>query len=142
MSAGGWTARARFAVARRVGSWSDSVICPDGQTSPALESLAGDLAATTDRLAEFSEREVRLEKARRELVTWISHDLRTPLAGIRAMAEALEDGMAPDPKRYYVQIRRQVDRLTSMVDDLFELSRLHSGALHRLAPSVTAFPGG
>lgn len=45
------------------------------------------------------------------------------------MAEALEDGMAPDPERYYVQIRGQVDRLSGMVDDLFELSKIHAGAL-------------
>ena len=107
----------------------ESVTSPDRHTSTEFASLAGELAATADRLTESREREKRIETSRREIVAWISHDLRTPLAGIRAMAEALEDGMAPDPQRYYVQIRGQVDRLSGMVDDLFELSKIHSGAL-------------
>ncbi|TFD61329.1 HAMP domain-containing histidine kinase [Cryobacterium suzukii] len=107
----------------------ESVTSPDRHTSTEFASLAGELAATADRLAESRKREERIEASRREIVAWISHDLRTPLAGIRAMAEALEDGMAPDPERYYVQIRGQVDRLSGMVDDLFELSKIHAGAL-------------
>ena len=83
--------------------------------------------------------DVRVEASRRELVAWISHDLRTPLAGIRAMAEALEDGMAPDPQRYYTQIRGQVDQLTGMVDDLFELSRIHAGTLRLSLESVSLY---
>jgi len=62
-------------------------------------------------------------------VAWVSHDLRTPLAGMRAMTEALEDGIAPEPERYHRQIRSEVDRMTRMVDDLFELSRIHAGTL-------------
>src|SRR5258708_7835266 len=49
--------------------------------------------------------------------------------GVGAMAEALEDGLAADPPRYHKQIRAEAERLASMVDDLFELSRIHSGAL-------------
>jgi signal transduction histidine kinase len=70
-----------------------------------------------------------MEQSRRELVAWVSHDLRTPLAGLRAMAEALEDGIAEDPARYHRQILGEVDRMVLMVDDLFELSRIHAGAL-------------
>jgi signal transduction histidine kinase len=70
-----------------------------------------------------------MERSRRELVAWVSHDLRTPLAGLRAMAEALEDNVAEDPEIYHTRIRQSVDRLTGMVDDLFELSRIHAGAL-------------
>ena len=65
-------------------------------------------------------------------MAWVSHDLRTPLAGLRAMAEALEDQVVIDPRevsQYHTQIRREVDRLTLMIDDLFELSRIHAGAL-------------
>ncbi|MGO4757308.1 sensor histidine kinase, partial [Streptomyces sp. 2MCAF27] len=80
------------------------------------------------------ERERALESSRRELVAWISHDLRTPLAGLRAMSEALEDGVAADPDRYLKQIRTEVERLNDMVGDLFELSRIHAGAL-ALTPS-------
>jgi signal transduction histidine kinase len=70
-------------------------------------------------------------------VAWVSHDLRTPLAGLRAMAEALEDGLAADPHRYHKQMRAEAERLAAMVDDLFELSRIQSGAL-QLAPDQLA----
>jgi signal transduction histidine kinase len=94
-----------------------------------LRDLAAELERTSERLALSRARERRLEEARRELVAWVSHDLRTPLAGLRAMTEALEDGIAPEPERYHRQIRAEVDRMTRMVDDLFELSRIHSGTL-------------
>jgi len=105
-------------------------------TLPAeLAGLSAELAGTHERLAQARTRERALEASRRELVAWVSHDLRTPLAGLRAMAEALEDQVVVDPRevsQYHTQIRREVDRLTAMIDDLFELSRIHAGAL-RLA---------
>ncbi|MEV4758373.1 ATP-binding protein [Micromonospora sp. NPDC049559] len=88
------------------------------------------------------ERERRLEKGRRDLVAWVSHDLRTPLAGLRAMAEALEDRIVSDPEtvgEYHRRIRRETDRMTRLVDDLFELSRINAGALQL---SLTAVPLG
>ena len=94
-----------------------------------FQGLADELARTSRRLQESRAREARLEESRRELVAWVSHDLRTPLAGLRAMTEALEDGIADDPSRYHRQIRAEVDRMVRMVDDLFELSRIHAGAL-------------
>ncbi len=94
-----------------------------------FQALSADLADANDRLAEARDREQMLEESRRELVSWVSHDLRTPLAGIRVMAEALEDGIASDPQRYHRQIRGEVDRMVVMVDDLFELSRIHAGQL-------------
>jgi signal transduction histidine kinase len=94
-----------------------------------LDALRRELAVTAQRLAESRERERAMERSRRELVAWVSHDLRTPLAGLRAMAEALEDQVAEDPAVYHTRIRQSVDRLTGMVDDLFELSRIHAGAL-------------
>jgi signal transduction histidine kinase len=94
-----------------------------------FDALRRELASTARRLAESRERERAMERSRRELVAWVSHDLRTPLAGLRAMAEALEDEVAEDPATYHTRIRQSVDRLTGMVDDLFELSRIHAGAL-------------
>jgi signal transduction histidine kinase len=73
------------------------------------------------------------EQARRDLVAWVSHDLRTPLAGLRAMSEALEDGVVSDPEavaEYHRRIGAETDRMSGLVDDLFELSRIHAGALH------------
>ena len=101
-----------------------------------LAGLSDALATAHSRLAEARDRERALEASRRELVAWVSHDLRTPLAGLRAMAEALEDGVVADQPtvdRYHTQIRKETARLTVMIDDLFELSRIHAGAL-RLSP--------
>ena len=83
-------------------------------------------------------RERQLEASRRELVAWVSHDLRTPLAGLRAMAEALEDGIIFDDltlREYHRRIRVETDRMAQLVDDLFELSRINAGAL-ALAPTT------
>ena len=102
---------------------------PDAPLSTELAALSAELAATSAKLTTSREREQALEHSRRELVAWVSHDLRTPLAGLRAMTEALEDGVAEDPARYHRQLRVEVDRLAGMVDDLFELSRIQSGTL-------------
>ncbi len=103
-----------------------------------LAGLSEGLAQAHDRLGEARAREQALEASRRELVAWVSHDLRTPLAGLRAMAEALEDQVVTDPREvshYHSQIRRETDRLAAMIDDLFELSRIHAGTL-RLSPRL------
>jgi signal transduction histidine kinase len=104
-----------------------------GAASPAeLASLGAELELTSARLAEARDQAAALERSRRELVAWVSHDLRTPLAGIRAMVEALEDGVVDDPEtvdRYHSTMRREADRLAGLVDDLFELSRIEAGAL-------------
>jgi signal transduction histidine kinase len=105
-----------------------------------LAGIAGvPVAATMARsqlryqqLTEAQQRERAMEASRRELVAGVTHDLRTPLAGIRAMAEALEDGVADDPvtiARYHRGIRTETDRLAGMVDELFELSRIQAGRL-------------
>lgn len=97
-----------------------------------LAELATELEETSARLAESRRREQVLEESRRELVAWVSHDLRTPLAGIRAIAEALEDGVVDDGatvSRYHTTLREEADRLAHLVDDLFELSRTQAGVL-------------
>jgi len=66
--------------------------------------------------------------ARRQLVAWASHDLRSPLASINAMLEALEDGLVP-LERYLPPLRDRVRTLSRLVDDLFELARIDAGAL-------------
>ena len=103
-----------------------------------LAGLSQGLAEVHDRLGRARAREQALEASRRELVAWVSHDLRTPLAGLRAMAEALEDQVVTDPRevcRYHTQIRVETDRLAGMIDDLFQLSKIHAGAL-RLSPRL------
>jgi signal transduction histidine kinase len=78
------------------------------------------------------ERAEQVETSRRETIRWISHDLRTPLAGIRALAESLEDDAVADPHAAHGRIVREVDRMDAMVDDIAELSRLHGSASARI----------
>jgi signal transduction histidine kinase len=70
----------------------------------------------------------RLFDARRQLVAWASHDLRTPLASARAMLEAVEDGLV-EPHAYLPAIHDQLRILSTLVDDLFELTRIDAGVL-------------
>ncbi len=126
--------KASRAISSAVQGVGDSgvYIAPQRTLPAELAELSGALTEAYDRLAQARSRERALEASRRELVAWVSHDLRTPLAGLRAMAEALEDQVVVDPRevsQYHTQIRREVDRLTLMIDDLFELSRIHAGAL-------------
>ncbi|MBA3524974.1 MAG: sensor histidine kinase, partial [Geodermatophilaceae bacterium] len=70
------------------------------------------LAAESQRAQTLRESERRYAESRRELVAWVSHDLRTPLAGIRAMTEALEDGVVTDPgtvREYHSLLRREAE---------------------------------
>jgi signal transduction histidine kinase len=81
--------------------------------------------------AASAERE-RQEAARRDLVVAVSHDLRTPLASLRALTEALADGLVDDPatvERYLSTMRSQIGLLSGLIDDLFELAQLDAGAL-------------
>jgi len=128
---------ALLASVRQVGD--SGIYTPPEMPLPAeLEGLSRGLAEAHERLSQARAREQAFEASRRELVAWVSHDLRTPLAGLRAMAEALEDRVVFDPREvdhYHSQIRIETERLAAMIDDLFELSKIHAGAL-RLSPRV------
>ena len=129
------------------------------------EVAAGDLGARAtvsgrDEVAQaaqaFNEMAAQLQQAarerrevealRRDLIAWTSHDLRTPLTSIRAMVEALYDGVVADEetiKRYYRTIRADVLSLNTLIDDLFELAQLEAGglklevALHSLSDLIS-----
>lgn len=125
----GTSSRELRQAARSLGQGEAGFSAPSRPMAAELAALSRELAGTAGKLQESRERERRMDRSRRQLVAWVSHDLRTPLAGLRAMAEALEDGIATDAGRYHRQIRAEVTRLSSMVDDLFELSRIESGTL-------------
>ena len=91
-----------------------------GNTARALDTMVDTLA-----LAE-AER-ARLSTARRHLLTSIGHDVRTPPAAMRAAIESLEDGLAPDPERYFGVIASQIATVDSLLDQLIEFARLESG---------------
>jgi signal transduction histidine kinase len=106
----------------------------------------GGPAEVAELAASFNEMGANLSRlfdTRRELVAWASHDLRTPLANMQAMLEALEDGLG-EPEEYVPVLLEQVRVLSLLVDDLFELARIDAGALtlelHRLpvAPVVSS----
>lgn len=133
------SSRALSAAARGLGE--DGSYCGvDAALPRELAAVEGALVTASSRLAEARQREQALERSRRELVAWVSHDLRTPLAGIRAMSEALEDGVVADPEtvaRYHRAIGVEADRLAEMVNDLFELSRIHA---HAVQPVLQRIP--
>ena len=116
------------------------VLVAAGAVSLVLALWSGRrLARASVWAADARERERRLEDSRRQLVAWVSHDLRTPLAGLRAMAEALEDRVVEDPAtvaNYHRRMRVETDRVSGLVDDLFELSRINAGALHLTLQNV------
>jgi len=101
----------------------------NGRSSAPAEitALATELETTRESLRLSRDRERALEQSRRELVAFMSHDLRTPLAGLRALAEGLEDGVIEDQNAALSQMRQTVERMNGLVGDLFELSRLSAG---------------
>lgn len=123
----------------------------DSLSAGAAAMARGDLATRVraDGVAEFSglaesfnsmaaqlelaaRERAETERARRDLIAAVSHDLRTPLASLRALAEALDDGVVDDPegvRRYLRLMTSETERLNMLIDDLFELARLESGAL-------------
>ena len=101
-----------------------------------LARLAADVNSLATRLHATEEERATLDRERTELTAAISHDLRTPLASLRAMVEALDDQVVTDDgerERYYGTMRREIDRLSRMIDDLFVLAQIDAGAL-RLQP--------
>jgi signal transduction histidine kinase len=82
------------------------------------------------QLAEAAEAERTLDEARRNLVAWASHDLRTPLTSLRVMLDAVADGVVDDADtvaRYLKQSQNEVNRMSALIDDLFELAQLDAG---------------
>ena len=120
--------------ARRLASGEYAVRLKDEGTDGVDEvtRLAGwfnQMAAAVQE--SFRERQAT-EEERRQVVAALSHDLRTPLTSVRALIEALDDGVVTDPetvRRYQRTIRAEMRHLSGLMDDLFELSRMESGAL-------------
>lgn len=98
-------------------------------TVPAAVLLGREQSRKRSREERIREQVHAAEQSRRALVAWASHDLRAPLAALRAVAEAL-DNSAADPAdiaRYAERIDQETRRLTRMVDDLFEMTKSAAG---------------
>jgi len=99
---------------------------------PEIDALGTALDRMAERLQLALANERAAERTRRDLISAVSHDLRTPLASLRAMVEALDDGVVTDPgeiRRYATEMRRSTEQLVHLIDDLFELSQLDAGAI-------------
>jgi signal transduction histidine kinase len=97
-----------------------------------VAALAASFNHMAERLQEADQRQRELDTLRRDLVAWASHDLQTPLAAIRVQIEALADGIVDDPEtiqRYLRTTQRQVNNLSMLIDDLFQVAQLDAGGL-------------
>lgn len=101
-------------------------------TLPAALMLARYQARRTVWEQQIQDAERSAEQSRRQLVAFVSHDLRTPLAGIRALAEAIADGVVRDSevRTQAKRIEQESIRLSEMVDDLFEMAKINAGAVN------------
>ena len=104
------------------------------------------LSTTFNQMAEqlqaADQKQRELETLRRDLIAWVSHDLQTPLTSMRAILEALSDGVVDEPemvKRYLLTAQRDVMSLSALIDDLFQMSQLDTGGfpLHRASSSLS-----
>lgn len=96
-----------------------------------IERVADSFNMMAAQLQSSFVRQKELEQARRDVVAAVSHDLRTPLAALRATIEAINDGVVTDPatiRTYLQSAQSQIGDLSSLVNDLFELSQLDAGA--------------
>lgn len=97
-----------------------------------IAALADSFNKMALQLESADKKQKELETLRRDLVAWAGHDLRTPLSSIRLLVEALSDGVVNDPKEiqnYLSQAKKQVNILSLLVDDLFQISQLDSGGM-------------
>ncbi len=109
----------------------------------ANEHQAGEIGELAASINDFAAKSEKLEQTRRDYVANISHELRTPMASIRAMSETLRDGLITDDnkvQRYYDHILRESMRMTRLIDDLLELSRLQSRSVALQISAIDLMP--
>lgn len=97
-----------------------------------LAALAHTFNEMAGQLEAAARKQRELDNLRRDLIAWVGHDLRTPLASIRAIVEALADGVVEDPQtvhRYLHTAQRDIRSLSALIDDLFEMAQLDAGGI-------------
>jgi signal transduction histidine kinase len=97
-----------------------------------MAALARTFNGMAAQLETTARKQRELEALRRDLIAWVSHDLQTPLASVRAMVEALADGVVDDAatqQRYLRTAQRDIQALSALIDDLFQMAQLDAGGL-------------
>jgi signal transduction histidine kinase len=97
-----------------------------------MASLARAFNDMARQLQAADQKQREVEELRRNLIAWAGHDLRTPLASIQAIVEALADGVVEEPEtvdRYLHTAQREIRSLSHLIDDLFELAQIEAGGL-------------
>ena len=92
--------------------------------------LANAFNTMAEQLQAADQKQRELENMRRDLIAWVSHDLQTPLTSMRAILEALSDGVVDEPEmvnRYLNTAQRDVRSLSALIDDLFQMAQLDAG---------------
>ncbi|MBI1296320.1 HAMP domain-containing protein [bacterium] len=100
--------------------------------SDEISQLADTFNKMIERLEETNRKQRELDRLRRDLIAWVGHDLRTPLASMRAILEALADGVVTEPatvKRYLLTAQRDIQSLSTLIDDLFEMAQIDAGGM-------------
>ncbi|HEY5731699.1 MAG TPA: MFS domain-containing histidine kinase [Anaerolineales bacterium] len=100
------------------------------QGNDEVAVLANTFNQMAERLQAADQKQRDLDNMRRDLIAWVSHDLQTPLTSMRAILEALSDGVVDDPetvKRYLNTAQRDVSNLSALIDDLFQMAQLDTG---------------
>lgn len=107
-----------------------------------VATLASAFNQMAEQLQAADKKQRELDDMRRDLIAWVSHDLQTPLASMRAILEAVSDGVVDDPetvKRYLNTAQRDVSNLSALIDDLFQMAQLDAGGfpLHKDVSSLS-----
>lgn len=118
-------------AAHRIAAGDLEVRIPDGgqdevsQLARSFNQMAAQLQIAKDKQEE-------VENLRRDLIAWVGHDLQTPLASIRAIVEALADGIVEEPadvQRYLGTAQKEIRALSNLIDDLFQMAQLDAGGV-------------
>lgn len=105
----------------------------DVRGNDEIAYLAQSFNSMAADLQEIEIQKQQLEQTRRDLVAWVSHDLRTPLTSMRVMLEALADGVITDEEtqhRYIQTTLKEIQHLSHMITDLFEMAKLDVGHIN------------
>ena len=100
--------------------------------SDEVAHLAASFNQMAEQLQAAARKQKEVERLRSDLIAWVGHDLQTPLASMRAVLEALADGMVEDPQtaqRYLKSAQRDIRSLSMLIDDLFQMAQIDAGGL-------------